>query len=91
MVQLAQKPHSNLAFTWEDLLTLLRDELQEYGGLVGLLSAQQQSILDRRTESLMEINQKFQVEMPILSAVYSVLYQGSNCQRKMKELTSKLS
>ena len=51
MVQLAQKPHSNLAFTWEDLLTLLRDELQEYGGLVGLLSAQQQSILDRRTES----------------------------------------
>lgn len=41
--------------------------------------------------SLMEINQKFQVEMPILSAVYSVLYQGSNCQRKMKELTSKLS
>jgi glycerol-3-phosphate dehydrogenase (NAD(P)+) len=41
--------------------------------------------------SLMEINQKFQVEMPILSAVYSVLYEGANCQRKMKELTSKLS
>jgi glycerol-3-phosphate dehydrogenase (NAD(P)+) len=41
--------------------------------------------------SLMEINQKFQVEMPILSAVYTVLYEGANCQRKMKELTSKLS
>ena len=63
MVQLAQKPHSNLSFTWEDLLTLLRDELQEYGGLVGLLSAQQQSILDRRTESLMEINQSVQTQM----------------------------
>ncbi|MFM7387621.1 MAG: NAD(P)H-dependent glycerol-3-phosphate dehydrogenase [Bacteroidota bacterium] len=43
------------------------------------------------TRSLVEINQKFQVEMPILTAVYSVLYQGANCQRKMKELTSKLS
>jgi glycerol-3-phosphate dehydrogenase (NAD(P)+) len=42
-------------------------------------------------KSLMEINQKFQVEMPILTAVYSVLYQGANCQTKMKELTSKLS
>lgn len=43
------------------------------------------------TRSLMEINQKFHVEMPILSAVYSVLYQGANCQGKMKELTRKLS
>ena len=63
MVQLAQKPNSSLTFTWEDLLTLLRDELQEYGGLVGLLNAQQQSILDRRTESLMEINQSVQTQI----------------------------
>ena len=63
MVQLAQKPNSALSFTWEDLLSLLRDELQEYGGLVGLLNAQQQSILDRRTESLMEINQSVQTQM----------------------------
>ena len=63
MVQLAQKPNSSLSFTWEDLLSLLRDELQEYGGLVGLLNAQQQSILDRRTESLMEINQSVQTQM----------------------------
>jgi len=63
MVQLAQKPNSNLSFTWEDLLTLLRDELQEYGGLVGLLNAQQQSILERRTESLMVINQSVQTQM----------------------------
>ena len=63
MVQLAQKPNSSLSFTWEDLLSLLRDELQEYGSLVGLLNAQQQSILDRRTESLMEINQSVQTQM----------------------------
>ena len=35
MVKLAEKPNTNLSFTWEDLLSLLRDELQEYGGLVG--------------------------------------------------------
>ena len=63
MVQLAQKPNSSLSFTWEDLLSLLGDELQEYGSLVGLLNAQQQSILDRRTESLMEINQSVQTQM----------------------------
>ena len=34
---------------WEELLDLLRDELQEYGGLIGLLNAQQQSILSRQT------------------------------------------
>jgi len=50
-------------FTWEDLLGLLRDELQEYGSLLGLLSAQQQNILDRRPESLLEINQSVQTQM----------------------------
>ena len=34
---------------WEDLLELLRNELQEYGGLIGLLNAQQQTILNRQT------------------------------------------
>ncbi len=33
---------------WEDLLELLRNELQEYGGLIGLLNAQQQTILNRK-------------------------------------------
>ena len=42
---------------------LLRDELQEYGSLLGLLSAQQQSILERRPESLLEINQTVQTQM----------------------------
>jgi flagellar biosynthesis/type III secretory pathway chaperone len=63
MVQFAEKTGAKLSFTWEDLLALLRDELQEYGGLVGLLNTQQQNILDRRSESLMEINQSVQTQM----------------------------
>ena len=63
MVQLAQKPSNHLNFCWEDLLSLLRDELQEYGGLIGLLSSQQQSILNRRPESLLAINQSVQTQM----------------------------
>ena len=44
MIQVSQQVAPNFSFSWEDLLSLLRDELQEYGGLIGLLSAQQQSI-----------------------------------------------
>ena len=53
----------SVSFSWEDLLSLLRDELQEYGGLIGLLSAQQQSILNRNPSSLMELNQSVQTQM----------------------------
>ena len=63
MVNVSQQVAPNLSFSWEDLLTLLRDELQEYGGLIGLLSAQQQSILNRRPDSLMELNQSVQTQM----------------------------
>ena len=63
MVQVSQQVAPTLSFSWEDLLTLLRDELQEYGGLIGLLSAQQQSILNRRPDSLMELNQSVQTQM----------------------------
>ena len=63
MSSFAQTALPNLTFTWEDLLGLLRDELQEYGSLLGLLSAQQQSILERRPESLLEINQTVQTQM----------------------------
>lgn len=42
-------------------------------------------------KSLTEINQKFLVDLPILSSVYEVLYEGANCRTKMQELTSKLS
>jgi len=47
----------------EELLELLRTELQEYGGLIGLLNAQQQSILNRKPDSLVEINQSVQTQM----------------------------
>ena len=63
MSSFAQTALPNLTFKWEDLLGLLRDELQEYGSLLGLLSAQQQSILERRPESLLEINQTVQTQM----------------------------
>ena len=63
MVKLADKANTNLSFTWEDLLSLLRDELQEYGGLVGVLSAQQQSILNRQPDSLLQLNQSVQTQM----------------------------
>jgi flagellar biosynthesis/type III secretory pathway chaperone len=48
---------------WEELLELLRTELQEYGGLIGLLNAQQQSILNRKPDSLVEINLSVQTQM----------------------------
>ena len=60
---IAQIDGQNPSFSWEDLLGLLRDELQEYGSLIGLLSAQQQSILERRPENLLEINQSVQTQM----------------------------
>ena len=63
MVNLSQSTSSPSAFNWEELLDLLRDELQEYGGLIGLLNAQQQSILNRRSDSLLEINQSVQTQM----------------------------
>lgn len=63
MSSLVQNSAPTATFTWEDLLGLLRDELQEYGSLLGLLSAQQQNILDRRPESLLEINQSVQTQM----------------------------
>ena len=66
MVNLTQQKVSGLQFTWEDLLDILRDELQEYGGLIGLLNAQQQSILNRRPDSLLEINQTVQTQICLL-------------------------
>src|SRR6056300_1588965 len=63
MVNLTHQNSGLTHFDWEELLDLLRDELQEYGGLIGLLNAQQQSILNRRSDSLLEINQSVQTQM----------------------------
>lgn len=43
------------------------------------------------TNSLMEINKKFEVDMPILTAVYRVLYGGISPVIEMKQLAEKLS
>jgi glycerol-3-phosphate dehydrogenase (NAD(P)+) len=43
------------------------------------------------TKSLMEINKKFQVEIPIIEAVYNVLYEKISPIIEMKILADKLS
>ena len=60
MVNLTQSTVSGS--NWEELWNCCW-RLQEYGGLIGLLNAQQQSILNRKPESLVEINQSVQTQM----------------------------
>jgi glycerol-3-phosphate dehydrogenase (NAD(P)+) len=43
------------------------------------------------TNSLTEINKKFDVDMPILNAVYRILYGGISPVIEMKLLAEKLS
>ena len=43
------------------------------------------------TKSLMEINAKFEVNMPILNAVYAILYERKSARNEIKLLTEKLS
>ena len=40
---------------------------------------------------LTQINKKFQVEMPILEAVYEILYKNANPALEIKKLSNKLS
>jgi len=43
------------------------------------------------TKSIMEINAKFQVDMPILDAVYAILYGRKSARNELKLLCEKLS
>jgi glycerol-3-phosphate dehydrogenase (NAD(P)+) len=43
------------------------------------------------TKSLMEMNEKFQVELPILTAVYQIIYANRSARKTMQELAEKLS
>ena len=43
------------------------------------------------TKCLIEINKKFQVEMPIVDAVYNILYNNASPVTEIKLLTDKLS
>ena len=42
------------------------------------------------TKCIHELNEKYQVNMPILDAVYSILYQRRQPSCVMRELTKKL-
>jgi len=63
MVTIKPLTDSSPPFKWEELLDLLRNELQEYGGLVGLLKDQQDKILSRDPDALLEINQSVREQM----------------------------
>lgn len=63
MVTLKPPTETSPPFQWEELLDLLRDELQEYGALVGLLKDQQDKILSREPDALMEVNQSVGKQM----------------------------
>ncbi|MBN1404635.1 MAG: flagellar protein FlgN [Opitutales bacterium] len=43
---------------WDELADALRDELAEYGGLLGLLDEQRQAIVSRKIDALLEANER---------------------------------
>lgn len=43
------------------------------------------------TRSLVEINEKFNVDLPILNAVYQIIYNNRSARKTMQELAEKLS
>lgn len=48
---------------WEPLLALLREEVQEYGGLYNLLDRQQREVFERNPESVMATNEEVEKYM----------------------------
>lgn len=48
---------------WEPLLALLREEVQEYGGLYNLLDRQQKEVFERDPESVMATNEEVEKYM----------------------------
>ena len=63
MVTINPPTDANTSFQWEELLTLLRNELQEYGGLVGLLNDQQDQLFARDPDALIAVNQSVHQQM----------------------------
>lgn len=43
------------------------------------------------TKCISEINDRYKVDMPILDAVYRILYEKANARRELKELTKKFN
>ncbi len=48
---------------FEELTSILRKELEEYGALLTLLIEQQENILNRKPDALFQINEKVDVQM----------------------------
>ena len=47
----------------EQLITALRSELQEYGGLLNLLELQQNAVLERKPDSVLELIPKIEAQL----------------------------
>jgi len=95
MVTINPPTESAPPFQWEELLQLLRDELQEYGGLVGLLNDQQAMILSRNPDALIQVNQSVQEQMEASQGLLSkrqglVSQLASNCGEDREATLSEL-
>lgn len=51
---------------WEPLVAILREELQEYGGLFNLLNQQQEGIIKRRPDDVLAINGEIEEQTRIV-------------------------
>ncbi len=47
---------------WEPLVDILRNELQEYGGLFNLLGQQQDRIIERKPDAVLSINDEIEAQ-----------------------------
>lgn len=55
------------AADWEPLVEALRSELQEYGGMFNLLVQQQDRIIDRRSDAVLEINGDIEAQTNVVA------------------------
>lgn len=47
---------------WEPLVEILRNELQEYGGLFNLLGQQQDRIIERKPDAVLSLNDEIEIQ-----------------------------
>jgi flagellar biosynthesis/type III secretory pathway chaperone len=55
------------AAEWNPLVDLLRDELQEYGGLFNLLGRQQDQIIERKPDAILVLNDEIDAQTQIVA------------------------
>ncbi len=54
---------------WNPLVDLLREEVQEYGGLYNLLERQQDEIFNREPENVMRTNEDIEAHMKLMNTL----------------------